>query len=239
MTKDHILREIKRTAEANGGIPLGRLRFLTETGIKDYDWGKYWARWSDAVRESGLEPNKLQGAYGEPLLLERYARFVRELGRTPTPSDLRLKSRDDPEFPSEKTLRSRFGTKPQLVKRAIEYFKDRKEFTDVVQICQGYERPAPTSNDNSEPIDGEIGYVYLAKSGRYYKIGRSNATGRREYELGIQLPENISTVHVIRTDDPIGIEAYWHKRFVAKRKKGEWFQLTAADVSVFKRRKFM
>jgi hypothetical protein len=35
-----------------------------------------------------------------------------------------------------------------------------------------------------EPSDG---YVYLAKSGRHYKIGRSNSIGRREYELAIQL----------------------------------------------------
>jgi len=38
MNKQHILQEIKRTATANDGIPLGRLRFFRETGIKESDW---------------------------------------------------------------------------------------------------------------------------------------------------------------------------------------------------------
>lgn len=37
MTKAHILSEIKRTAAANSDKPLGRERFLRETGIKDTD----------------------------------------------------------------------------------------------------------------------------------------------------------------------------------------------------------
>jgi hypothetical protein len=34
-----------------------------------------------------------------------------------------------------------------------------------------------------------FGSVYIVKSGRYDKIGSTNAVGHREYELAIQLPE--------------------------------------------------
>ncbi len=66
VTKAHILDEIKRTADANGGQPLGRQRFYAEIGIKEADWsGRYWVRWSEALRDAGYSPNRFQSAYDE------------------------------------------------------------------------------------------------------------------------------------------------------------------------------
>ena len=71
MDKRHILLEIARTAALNGGVTLGRERFFQETGIKESDWmGKFWARWSDAVKEAGGIPNRLNAPLDEAVLLE-------------------------------------------------------------------------------------------------------------------------------------------------------------------------
>jgi hypothetical protein len=82
-----------------------------------------------------------------------------------------------------------------------------------------------------------FGYVYLLKHGsrREYKIGRTNNPLRREGEIGIQLPDKLQPVHYIKTDDPAGVETYWHMRYASKRKEGEWFALSAQDVRAFKR----
>lgn len=238
MKKAQILQEIKRTAAANGGKPLGRAKFESQTGIKYCDWcGKYWANWGDAVREAGLPPNKLQTAYDRTELFENYVQLARELNRLPTTDDMRVKAHNTPGFPSHNTF-ARLGSKLVLVEQLTEYCRSRG-YDDVVRLCEGYSPRKRAAPEESERREEQIGCVYLMKSGRFYKIGKTNAAGRREYELGIQLPEKVKTIHVIRTDDPSGIEEYWHKRFEAKHKNGEWFALDAADVNAFKRRKFM
>lgn len=238
VTKNHILDEIRRTAKENGGMPLGTRRFYAETGIKQSDWiGKHWARWNDAVREAGFEPNALQAAFEDDLLLERLALLTRELGRFPSRPELRLRARSDASFPDSKTF-ERLGRKAELAARLARYCEARPGYQDVAALAKTVAFAAPPLE--AAPTGSlEFGYVYLIKAGRHYKIGRSNAVGRRERELAIQLPERAILVHSIKSDDPPGIEYYWHRRFQDKRGNGEWFALSQEDVAAFRRRKFM
>jgi hypothetical protein len=239
MEKQGILEEIKRTAKANGGNPLGRERFYRETGINESDWlGKHWARWSDAVRESGLEPNRMQEARDEDELIEKFIQLMRELGKFPTSNEVKLKAHNTPGFPWPTTF-DRFGSKQDFAVRIHEHCKDREGYNDIAAVCAPHAGRAKVSPRNEVEAEAEFGFVYLMKSGRSYKIGRTGHVGGRERDLSIQLPDKINTVHSIRTDDPAGIEAYWHKRFESKRKNGEWFDLSSTDVTAFKRRKFM
>ncbi len=172
-------------------------------------------------------------------MLDRFAELARELRRLPTGADVRLKAHNDSGFPSHNAF-ARLGSKAELVAQLAEHCRGREGFEDVVRWCVPYASHSQISRSETEATGkAEIGYVYLVQSGRFYKIGKTNSVGRREYELTLQLPERAKTVHVIRTDDPDGIEAYWHKRFETKHKNGEWFELDAADVAAFRRRKFM
>ena len=239
VNKQHILDEIRRTANANGGVPLGFKRFEQETGFGYHDWyGKLWGRWSDALQEAGFTANTLQDAFSDDVLLEKLAALTRELGRFPGNGDMRLKKRSDSTFPNEKVFDTHFGPRQKLRQTVVEFCRTRPGFEDVPPLCG----PIPSSTKPKKeeiPTSAIKGFVYLMKSGKHYKIGKTNATGRREYELAIQLPEKLNTVHVIKTDDPDGIEAYWHRRFAAKRRNGEWFELAPEDVQAFKRRTFM
>lgn len=135
MTKAQILEEIRRTAAANNGIPLGYVRFENVTGIRYSDWfGVHWARWGDALRKAGFSANRLNEAHGTEFMYQRIAEYTQELGRLPVRGDLRLKRKSDPTFPSWNTF-DRLGSKTELVGQLAEYCRPRPEFAAIAELC--------------------------------------------------------------------------------------------------------
>jgi hypothetical protein len=236
MNKEDIIAEIQRTAKENGDKPLGVARFEQATGIRPYDWGKFWARFSEAQQAAGFEPNKLIGSFTDDHLLVRAADLVRELQKFPTDREMRIKRRSNPDFPNAKVY-ERFGNKNQLVARVAAYCTEHSEYADVAALLKPLVTDVGMSNESESPSACDsYGFVYLVKGHPgEYKIGRTNLVDRRLSELGATASIEQSLIHEIKTDDPAGIEAYWHRRFADKRMKGEWFRLNIADVKAFKR----
>jgi Meiotically up-regulated gene 113 len=239
MTKDQILNEIRRTAEENGGIPLGIQRFVKETGVKTSDWaGKFWTKWSDAIEESGFEPNKWQEAIPIELLIEKYALFVNELGHIPTRLELRLKTKTDSGFPSSNAF-LRLGSKSEITEKLLAFCSGKDNFAELLAVLNNLPKIKQPFQNVVAKSTTENGNVYLLIFGEEYKIGCSNNVERRFRELKTQMPYDGKIIHSIATGDPEGIEAYWHKYFKEKRLKGEWFKLSETDVKYFMKRKLM
>lgn len=233
--RDQILGEIRRLATKSGGQPPGARLFEKETGIREGAWrGVYWARWGDAVTEAGLTPNVALEKYDEVFLLGKIADLCRELGKAPTAMEFRIYNRSHPEFPSQKAVYRHFQSSENMFRRLAEWTATNEAYADVAAMLAGrLEKPA---HEKSSSVDG---FVYLIQWGANYKIGRGDQLEKRVKQVRTGLPDSGKLVHAIRTDDPPGIEAYWHRRFADKRaENGEWFKLTKNDVAAFKRRKF-
>ena len=219
------------------------MRFSSETGIGRHEWlGRYWARWGDVLAEAGFEPNEKTAPADRDAVLTAYLGWITELGRIPTEGELRVRNHADKGFPGREAIRSALGGKAERLRLLLDFAQASSSPQNVVEILRREISKMPESVTDStatHSADVSDGFVYLMKSGKNYKIGRTNALDRRQYEIGMQLPERLDPIHSIRTDDPAGIETYWHTRFGEKRLNGEWFRLSNDDVRTFKRRKFM
>lgn len=136
-TKAQVLQEIKRTAKANHGTPLGIKRFARETGILESECiGVYWARWSDAVREAGLSPNQIPARISRATLIKLFVEVAKEMGRLPASSDLQLRRRTDNEFPSVHAYYRRFQKFEELHRQAAAYCRGKEGLEEVAGWCE-------------------------------------------------------------------------------------------------------
>jgi hypothetical protein len=234
-SKESIIKAYQELVAANDGKVIGMRVFERKTGIPKYAWnGDYWRSWAAFQADMGYTPNLPTRRTDDETVLRSFAELTLELGRLPTEPDLDLKHKSDPEFPNKNVFR-RWGNRDSLLVKVSDFSKERPEFKAVVQLPDEGISPSLDQRLHNFHVQG---FVYLLRSGKHFKLGRTNAAGRRLRELAIQLPRRPDTVHVIETDDPEGIEQYWHRRFEKKRQGGEWFALSQDDVRAFKKRRF-
>jgi hypothetical protein len=234
-TRESVIAAYNSLVQERGGVPVGAGIFMRETGIPRYCWqGGFWRSWSEFQAEAGHAPNAPAQRIPDDVLFEGFAALALELNAVPTEADLTLKRKRDPSFPGKMAFR-RWGGSTALLAAVAAYCEGKEQFAPALALFK---------QGTSARLDQRLdrfrikGFVYLLRSGKFYKLGRTNAAGRRLRELAIQLLQKPDTVHVIETDDPEGIEGYWHRRFEEKRPGGEWFALSAEDVRAFKKRRF-
>lgn len=217
--RERILAEIRRIAAQDGKAP-GRAVFERETGIRPADWlGVYWARWGDALTEAGLAQNEKQAKTPEHAVLAALIGAFRHYERMPTTAELRIYGRQHPGFPSHSTIRQSMGGQAGLADKLRAWTAGQPDFADVRAMLPEVKLESAPAKQSGARSDGS---VYLLQSGANFKIGRSDQIERRIKEIRIALPEAARLVHTIATDDPAGIEAYWHRRFSERRMNGEW-----------------
>jgi len=237
MTKDEILADIRQVARERRG-QVGLNAFLKATGIPQSQiLGKHWATWNEALTEAGIAIRIFgQPKTEETSVLEAVAQFIMHHQKWPTEDALTLARRRDSSFPSLHVIR-RVRKSGSLAAAIIVHCANRPDLESAAKLAAM--QPKSDSEDVSSigrtPVQG---FVYLMRSGRRYKIGHTNSPTRRHREVRLDLPDPTSLVHSIETDDPNGIEIYWHRRFESKRVRDtEFFTLDASDVAAFKRRK--
>lgn len=118
----------------------------------------------------------------------------------------------------------------------VEWNNAILEIDELCTRLQQYKSKLIQEYKNSQEVDpaSQGTYIYLIKdfTSGYYKIGRSKNPSFREKTLLSQSP-NISTIFI----SPVTIrskEKELHKIFSKNRIRGEWFNLTDADINTVK-----
>jgi hypothetical protein len=236
LSKEFIVTTYKVLVEANDGKLIAHKAFRRLTGISNRRWqGGYWRSWSEFQADCGFTPNTRPVKIPDHVLLQRYAELAMELKKLPSTTDFRIKRNEDRSFPNLMTF-ERLGRLETRLAKLAAFCEPKPEFAPVVVLLK---RRKFRAGLGGKPLPKTIcGVVYLTRQGGDFQIGRVRASRRRLLVESALLSQRPELVHMIKTDDPEGIERYWRARFRAKRQGRARFRLTDEDLGVFKRRRF-
>jgi hypothetical protein len=93
-------------------------------------------------------------------------------------------------------------------------------------------QPSPSKRGERTPAPG---HVYVIEGNGLYKIGRTTRLANRLRHFSTLFPFPITLVTAIQADDPVELEKKLHERFGQRRRNGEWFALSEADLEYIRR----
>jgi hypothetical protein len=232
----HILNEIRRLATQTGKPPSAAI-FAKDTLIFEEQWkDKFWPQWGDALTEAGFGRVTRTKQLRADEVLVKIVGACRTFGKVPTYAELDEYRRINPDLPGNKVIAKYFSDRAGLILALTNLAATNDEFSDLKALLP---RQLPFGRETASRANRTTdGFVYLIKSAAYYKIAQTETGETPLNETSAALAVKTVIVHTIRTDDPEGIEAYWHNRFKQKRTTGGWFNLSPADVSAFQKRKY-
>lgn len=76
------------------------------------------------------------------------------------------------------------------------------------------------------------GYIYVVKSGKYYKIGRTLNPKKRIQKYITENPDKVKIVLCKKVKDYIKVEKELHLKFKNRNHNREWFNLNKEDINI-------
>lgn len=241
MTKEKAILLIHDLAARNGG-KVSLRSFIDEAGIPEQRLRKslWFTGWNNLLQEIGLSTNQFfVDRTSDEDIAGAVAELVARLKHWPTEDEFVREKKVSPTFPDISLIRR--AKKSGKLRSLLEHYRPDDEASAIVRDNAKLLPVAPNEDetDEGDPSVRVQGFVYMLRNDRRYKIGFTKSPIRRFREVRLELPDETIRVHAIETDDPIGIESYWHKRFASKRiRDSEWFELDGNDIRAFKRRNY-
>jgi len=241
-SREDVLSKIKEWSRENGDSTPSEKVFFEYAGIGIHDLKKLgWSYYGALVKEAGLKPNKFDKTkYSKKNLTDLFINTIREENKWPTRGELDVKHYHNQNFPNYATFVNQLGLTGDIARSILDQVKYKKGFEDIEKICslvaEKYKKDEIGRNDHQT-----VGEVYMFKyvnQSQPIKVGRSNDSFRRGIELSAGAHDRLELIYNIKTDDPEGIEKYWHnrfRRFGREELANEWFKLKPDDIKAFKR----
>jgi hypothetical protein len=228
-TAAEIIVKLKSAIASNGGQPPSSRAFFKASGLNHRDLLRAgWPTYGALLQSQGLQPTEMRRGYTDEEVFRPLAELVVSLGHFPTQNEREVERHRNQAFPSSEAYIRR-GRGVMLEHALREWCQTTGNFPELVQTL----KQSPSAPYVAAPV--VRGYVYMLRAGNRIKIGKESTEGARQAAAGTWL-ENPTVIHRIPTDDPEGVEKYWHERFKKQGKhvKGELFNLSAADIAAFK-----